>query len=359
MKDYQFVSDRKYLHRMMGDFSALAGSRRYELTDGKAKGIEAVDIKSGAGLEFTVLPGRGMDIAWASYKAVPVSFNAKTGLVAPAYYEHDGIQWLRSFFGGLLTTCGLSNVGPPSEQIHHFLGRQAHGLHGRISNTAAEHVSISESWQDNKLVISVSGKVKEAGAFGENLVLSRTIRTIAGENRLFLEDTIENLSPYESPVMLLYHINAGYPLLDGGSRFAAKSDRISAASPAAEARLKDYSIMDEPRTNVGELIYFHELAADQDNNAQAAVINPKLELGLYVKFNKKELPCFTQWKSGEEQDYAMGLEPGNCLPIGFAAAKEKDLLEMVGPFGQKTVKIEIGILEDQAAIEAFCLNGAC
>lgn len=90
--------------------------------------------------------------------------------------------------------------------------------------------------------------------------------------------------------------------------------------------------------------------------AQTAVVNKLLEFGLYVRFNKHELPYFTQWKSCEEQDYAMGLEPANCLPIGFAAAKEKEALEMIEPFGIKTVSIEIDILEDRAAIEAFALS---
>lgn len=212
-----------------------------------------------------MLPGRGMDIAWASYKSTPVSFNAKTAVVAPAYYDPNGTQWLRSFFGGLLTTCGLSNVGKPSERTHNFLGNQEIELHGLISNSASDLVSVSESWNGNDLVISVSGRVKEAETFGEYLVLSRTISTVAGENRLFLKDTIENLSPYEAPVMLLYHINAGYPLLDGGAEFLAKSNGITAANTYAESKIKNYPLMDEPRTNAGELVYYHDLAADEDN----------------------------------------------------------------------------------------------
>ena len=59
------IKDQRFLRSRIGDMSQLAGLKRYAFTEGKAKGIEAVDVKTGSGLHFTVLPGRGMDLAWA------------------------------------------------------------------------------------------------------------------------------------------------------------------------------------------------------------------------------------------------------------------------------------------------------
>ena len=78
--------------RRVGHISQVAGARASELTSGQAKGVEAIDVKTGTGFEFTVLPGRALDIAWASYKGVPVSYISKTGVVGPAYFVEEGTE---------------------------------------------------------------------------------------------------------------------------------------------------------------------------------------------------------------------------------------------------------------------------
>jgi len=53
---------RSELTARIGDPQQLAGARGSVLTDGKADGVRAVDVTTGTGFNFTVLPGRGMDI---------------------------------------------------------------------------------------------------------------------------------------------------------------------------------------------------------------------------------------------------------------------------------------------------------
>ena len=84
------------LLRYIGNISQIGGAREYELTTGKAKGVRAVDIRTGAGLCFTVLPDRGMDIAWADYKGVPLAFISKADIAAPQLFNRQ--EFLRSFF---------------------------------------------------------------------------------------------------------------------------------------------------------------------------------------------------------------------------------------------------------------------
>lgn len=43
--------------------SQIEELKRYTFSEGKSKGTEAADIKTGSGFSFTILPGRGMDIA--------------------------------------------------------------------------------------------------------------------------------------------------------------------------------------------------------------------------------------------------------------------------------------------------------
>lgn len=113
MKTFEINKNHDFLMKRMGDISQLAGLKRYEMLDGKARGVEAVDFKTGTGFQFTVLPGRGMDIAWASYQGVPISYMSKTGIVSPAYYNPEGMNWLRSF----LPVC-LQPAGSQMWEVH-------------------------------------------------------------------------------------------------------------------------------------------------------------------------------------------------------------------------------------------------
>ena len=70
-----------------------------------------------------------------------LGYISKIDIVSPAYYEQPEFGFFRNFFAGLLTTCGLSYMGDPNIDNDEELG-----LHGRISNTDAEDVCISNEW---------------------------------------------------------------------------------------------------------------------------------------------------------------------------------------------------------------------
>lgn len=353
MKSFDIPRDRSHLMQRLGDISQLAGVKRYELSDGKAKGVEAVDFWTGSGFTFTVLPGRGMDIAWAAYRGVPIGYMSKTGIASPAYYESEGFGWLRNFFAGLLTTCGLSNAGLPCSDEDALLGTEEHGLHGRISNMGADHVCVNEEWRGDELVLSVAGRLRESRLFGENLALSREVSSRMGGSRLWIRDVIANEGFNEQPVMILYHINLGYPLLDEGSRLVYNSGRIEANSAIAEAELDRHHLFGPPEAGAVERLYFHDPVADADRRVAVALVNDQLELGAYVRFNKDQLPNLVQWKQLGASEYVLGVEPANCLPVGRVQQRERGGLEILGPGEKKTIELEIGVLDGKEAIGAF------
>ncbi len=353
MKDF-VLSGGRTLMRFAGDMSQFAGARRYEFLEGKEKGVEAVEVRTGTGFEFTVLPGRGMDIAHCSYKGAPVSYMSKTGIVAPAYYDSTGLEWVRGFFGGLLTTCGLSNVGAPSTDIHDTLGEQHYGLHGRITHSGSYQVCVQEDWTDDeRCVIKVSGKVKEAQLQGECFVLSREIKCVMGESRLFITDRIENHSCRELPLMLLYHINIGYPIAQEGSRLIIKNKSIEPNDAYSRRKMKDFSVFGAPVPLEKENLYFHDMCTDKEGFTAAGLVSDTLEGGAYIRYKKAELPEFNQWKMCGVSEYVMGLEPGNCRPIGREAWKESGRMRMIAPYGCETVHLEIGVLKDAKEIAEF------
>ena len=209
MAEFHPGADKSFLRARLGDMSQLAGVRRSFLMDGRARMVEVLDFDNGSGLQFTVLPGRGMDIAWAKYRGIPLCFMTKAGVASPESYDPQGMGWLWNFFGGLLTTCGLSNVGDPCEDERPELGPVHHGLHGRLSDTAAANVGWSAAWVDGAYRLNATGQMREGVLHGQNLSLTRTIETRLGDNALHLTDVIENQGFTPEEVMILYHINIG------------------------------------------------------------------------------------------------------------------------------------------------------
>ncbi len=128
---------RNYILERVGDISQIGGVRVVELADGRERGVRAAQFRTASGLDFTVLIDRGMDIDRADYKGTPLCWRSATQSAHPAYFEPEGLQWLRSFFGGLLTTCGLTYAGHPTTDEGEELG-----LHGRISNVPARNIQV-------------------------------------------------------------------------------------------------------------------------------------------------------------------------------------------------------------------------
>ena len=193
---------QKYLPHM----SSYCGTKRYEFVGGTSKGVEAIDVYAGSGFEFTVLPDRGCDIFGAKFKGVPVAFVSKGGLFAPAYFQNGGMEFLKVFYGGLLTTCGLTQVGTPCTDIDPIRGEVELGLHGRVNCIPADNVAIHEYWLNDEYIIDLTGVVRQSELYGENLVLERRIRTWMGASRLSIEDCVRNEGGQSTPLMVLYHI---------------------------------------------------------------------------------------------------------------------------------------------------------
>lgn len=350
MRAWNPQGDRHTCVTHYGNMGQLAGLKRYVLSDGRARGVEAIDVETGGGLSFTVLPGRGMDIAWARYRGVPIAYLAKPGVTAPSYHDRNEMQWLKSFFGGLVTTCGLSNAGPPCRAEMPVLGNVPFGLHGDISNAGADNVCAREEWVDGRYRLQVSGRVEEGRLHGEHLQMRREVTAYLGEKRLFLRDVFSNEGDSPQPLLFFYHINVGHPVLDAPARFWAPSLRAEPANDQARADA-DWAACGGPAAGYMERQYYHEMAADARGETVAALVNEELELGVYLRYNARSLPKIAQWKVLREGEYVHAFEPGNCHPIGREALRARGELEVLPPMQARGAELEIGIVDTAAEIE--------
>jgi hypothetical protein len=354
MAEFHPGADKSFLRARLGDMSQLAGVRHSFLMDGRARMVEALDFDNGSGLQFTVLPGRGMDIAWAKYRGIPLCFMTKAGVASPESYDPEGMGWLWNFFGGLLTTCGLSNVGDPCEDERPELGPVHHGLHGRLSGTAAANVGWSAAWVDGAYRLNATGQMREGVLHGQNLSLTRTIETRLGENALYLTDVIENEGFTPEEVMILYHINIGYPVLDASSRLMLPEGTQTSVSnsgamddPAACGRFS------APSPDAPQHVYLHEFPRRADGLAEVGIYNPEIALGVALSYDPGQLPYFNQWKRMSAGDYVVGLEPANCRAIGRARMRKQGGLETLGPGETRTIRWKLSILDGEAQCAAL------
>lgn len=359
---------REELLQRMGDLSQVAGVQEFTLRGGRAEGVRAVEVRTGTGFRFWVLPDRGLDIAGAEYGGVPLAWMSPVGIVHPAYFEPEGFGWLRSFFGGLLVTCGLTYLGEPASEAPSwcpFTGAPSNdtrrvflGLHGRVANTPASHVWADGDWEGDEYVLWVQGRIREAIVFGETVELRRRISTRLGENRLWLHDRVENLSFEPVPHMILYHINGGFPAVDAGSEVVCTSVEVAPLDAAAEAGLEEWYRFVEPTPAFPSQVFYHRMATDAEGYAYAALINKSFNggqgFGFYVKYRQKELPFFVQWKRNERGTYVCGLEPANCHVEGRPAEAEKyGTLQWLQGGESREYFLEIGVLTNQGEIARF------
>ena len=317
----------------LGHPSQLCGVEEMRLVGGKGDGMRLFQIRNAAGLMVTVNADRCADIPRISFKGDNIGFFSPCGYVAPAYYDKDGLQFLKSFTAGFMTTCGFANAGGPTDD-----GGEVSGLHGTIGNTPCDKIW----WTEDDDAFQIHAEVSDSTIFGRKLVLRRTLTVGKWENRLTVSDTVENEGDAVSPLMLLYHVNMGYPLLSETAVFKIPSSSFIPATQHAADGLAEWDQFPAPIANFEEQCYFHSF----DGMVGASIYNPDIKKGLEICGETDTLDALTEWKMPGVRDYVLGLEPGNCHPIGRGAAREQGKLKFIEPGQKQTFRFSVRFFEE-------------
>jgi hypothetical protein len=328
-----------------GDLSQVAGIRMMTLADGAEQGVRIADVRTGSGLRFQVTLDRGMDLSVAEYRGIPLAFRSPAGDVHPSRFEPSGLGWLRTFAGGLMTGCGMTYVGSPCTD-----GGADLGLHGRLSHLQATDVAASHRWEGDDCMLTLSGSLRECTMFGENILLRRSIETWLGRSLITIRDAVRNEGQGRSPLMMLYHINAGWPLVDAGARLLTSAARTTPRDPAAAAGLADARLCSSPVPGFAEQVFYHDCAADEQGYSAALLRNRALSLGLFVRFRQKELRRLVEWKMMAEGTYVMGIEPANCGVGGRESERSAGTLEFLDPGEERHFEVQIGVADGEEEI---------
>jgi hypothetical protein len=312
---------KEELLQYIGNTAQLGGSRHYILSDGRGRDMRGIDINTGSGLQYTILPDRGMDISLATFRGTNLVYLSYNGETHPGFYEPAGFGWLNTFTGGLLTTCGLTYLGAPVRD-----GDEDLGLHGRYSTIPARQVADLSGWIGDEYHIKLRGIVEEGHIFGHKIRLEREISSVRGKNIIRIRDTVTNTGYKPSPYTILYHMNLGYPLLSEFSELILDPEKTVPATPFAAEEISEFRHFIKPQANREEQVYFHTMKADSNGIAKVTLQNKKIGIALSISFNADNLPLLTEWKMMGMGDYVLGLEPCNVPAKNRVALKNENIL---------------------------------
>jgi Domain of unknown function (DUF4432) len=289
------------------------------VANGRSAGCRAIDLRVEDGIHVRLLPDRGLDAGEAWFAGVPLDWRSPVGETAPVKDD-----WMLSFGGGLMVTCGLRNVGAPSE---------GHGQHGDYTFQRAEVEAVERSGDE----LTVRGRISEVAALGHHLVVERTWRTHAGRGLVQLEDVVTNRADRTGPALQLYHVNLGPPLWAEGTELrldaAATHPRDADAEPFADAWQQAPGLI----PGAPERVFEHEVKPAAEGWCSAIVRSARLELEL--RWDAATLPRMWQWVHPALG--VLGLEPANCSVLGVAHDRAEGRLPELAPGEERRMRLEI------------------
>jgi hypothetical protein len=305
------------------------------LDGGPADGMRVIDVTLYGGLSFRVLPDRGLDIgaAWCASgdgRLVPISWTSRLGEdQAPLDYP-AGNAWITRFTGGLLTTCGIDNVGPASEGV---------GLHGTFSHRKASGVTVERTASpDGVVTVRIAGVINDADALRRHIRIHRTITSSTATASVSVEDVVENLGAVEEPIPMLYHCNFGFPLwTDGASVGFPEGTLVLPRDADAKA---DLNTTEFPGTGLGAAERVYEQCLPVGSGV-ARIQSPASRLVVDVRWSGDTLHRCVQWIHPGNGVSALGIEPSNSSVLGRAHDRAEGRLPVLAPGESTTFWVEI------------------
>lgn len=339
----------------ISNISQVGGIETSILDNGNGKGTRIAWVNTGSGLRYKIVLDRAMDIAEAFFNAYSLAWISHPGVQPPNLSAINGTEWLKSFSGGLVTTCGLTHVGGPESD-----NQGTRGLHGRISNLPAEITLIEQpDIHAKKYDMKISGVIKESSVFGPNLEMKRTISSTLFSSQIKIIDEIRNIGNEKAPNMFLYHINMGWPLIDEGTKIFwqgkwksrdVKNDMLVFHE---KNDIKTCSPIKEKHAGPGESVFFIDPEKNEDGWCLCGVNNARAPLALFIYFKKGQLPCLTNWQHWGNREYVTALEPGTNWPIGQSEARYSNTLNFIPPGETKKYEIIIETCNEKDIIQNF------
>lgn len=322
---------RREILARAGALAQVAGFRHVTLEDGQGRGQRVIEVESGGGLSFDILPDRTLDIGQLRWRGVPVAWMGPNGLRSPflpGVPEH-GHSPMERGIAGFLTTCGFEHARLPvaRERPPGFLDAH-HPLHGSLPFTPAESVSARTLWlEDEQGVLIVEGRVTQFILDGPSYELIRRYEIPLGGDSVAIHDRIENIGHAPAPFMALYHFNFGWPAIDDATRFLWRA-------PDGDWRERPVRPLgQEPAREV----LIDEAGADSAGMAAARLAGGAV--GVELTFDSVALPHVQTWRRTEPGLNIFSIEPVSHRLAPRAELEKQGDIRMLAPGESLSIRL--------------------
>jgi hypothetical protein len=178
------------------------------------------------------------------------------------------------------------------------------------------------------------------------MTLHRRITTRLGSASLRIENTVRNDGWRKEGHMILFHMNASFPLLDDGACLLVDPLNVHPRDAEAEKGLDVYDRFIAPQPDFHEQVFTLDLRPDAQGYTTASIINERSDVGhgLHIRFRKDQLPWMMEWRQMGQGTYAVGLEPANCPTIeGRAVAEQRGTLPFLSPGEERHYDLDVTV----------------
>jgi len=347
---------------IQSDHSATMDNRPWSiqkrtLRGGLRDGVDIIEIDNGS-MQFSILPTRGMSIWRGACQGTFLGWQSPIqGPVNPKFVnelDRGSLGWLQGF-DEWIVRCGLdSNGSPGTDVIIDNNGNPAEvdlTLHGKIANLPAHYVEIQIIENDPPELV-VIGHVDESMLFSPQLRMVSTIRTQIGSNRLTITDEIINIRSTPVELELLYHCNFGAPFLEEGAQLKLPIREVAPRDKRAQEGMAHFDTYQGPEPGFVEQVYWYDLASEASGKTLAMLRNAHGDKGAVLRFNKQELPYFTQWKNTApvSDGFVTGIEPGTNFPNLKRFERDQGRVIRISPGNHYSCTLDIDIHVDPDSV---------
>lgn len=271
------------------------------------------------GFSTRVLLDRGADIGATSWSGTPIAWTSPIGEVPPATHLVDR-SWLDAFGGGLLTTCGLRNVGAPSE---------GHPLHGDYSHRRADLLAVERLGGAADDRVEIKARIVDDAEPGSTLSLDRTIIIWTDRPRIEIIDVTTNLGHLPTAAPILYHVNLGAPFIAPTTRVMVHDRlRIVPRDPESKGQLRFAARGPTRSVSAPEAVFEHVLHRGAPGSA---TVSSAAGLDFDLEWDTSSMPRLHHWVRRTPGWYVVALEPANCSVLGRAADRRAGRLPSLEP----------------------------
>ncbi len=359
------IENRVYVESAQISATALGMAGNWSVTKSRLKGgisdgVDIIEVDNGAS-SFVIVPTRGMNLWRGQSKGLRLGWDSPTkNPVNPMFItplEQGGLGWLKGF-NECIVRCGMNSNGAPGpDRVVDNNGNVAEvmlTLHGNEANLPAKYVEVQIIDGDPAEIV-VIGVVEEARPFCPQYRLTTRMSTFVGSKRLDIHDDVMNFADSPCEFEMLYHCNFGQPFLGKDSKLVVPALEVAPRDARAQEDIATWQRYLEPVAGYVEQCYFMDMAARADGSTLAMLRNAEGSCGVTVRWNRNQLPSFTQWKhtTGLNEGYVTGLEPAVNYPNAKMFEREKGRVVTLKPQQHYAIDLAVEVQENAAEVAAL------